>query len=170
MDDLFDFSGGAEAISAGSKHRRRESNDKPNSASLSKPTTKPSRDDVEMKDGDLDSSSEDDDQDATAGPSTRPRKRARKHEPAPVVLDEFETEAKRELPVNAGLSASVEGDSGSLLLTHQVHHELQLRERGEGSPFLTGQTSSRGAARLQLHSDIPTCISRRTRPCISLQT
>lgn len=125
MDDLFDFSGGAEAISAGSKHKRREPNDKLNSSSLSKPASKPSGDDVEMKDGELDSSSGEDDEDAAAGPSSRPRKRARKHEPAPVVLDEFETEAKRELPVNAGLSASVEGDSGSLLLTHQVRYILQ---------------------------------------------
>jgi hypothetical protein len=120
MDDLFDFSGGAESIAAGSKHRRREPNNTNTPSSSSKPPNESRWVDEEMKDGDASDAS---DEEGLNGPrsSSRPRKRARKHEPAPVVLDEFETQAKRELPVNAGLSASVEVDGGqSLLLTHQV--------------------------------------------------
>lgn len=46
-------------------------------------------------------------------------KKVRLEEPAPVVVDEFETEAKREVAADAGLTG---GDvSGtSILLTHQV--------------------------------------------------
>jgi hypothetical protein len=48
-------------------------------------------------------------------------KRARRNEPHPVVVDEFETLANREIPVNPGLTAAVDADSGqSLLLTHQA--------------------------------------------------
>lgn len=116
MDDLFDFSGGAESISAGSKHRRREPNNAPSSSKAPNQSTWV---DEPMKDGDVSGAS--DEEFNGSRPLNRPRKRARKHEPAPVVLDEFETQAKRELPVNAGLSASAEADGGqSLLLTHQV--------------------------------------------------
>ena len=110
MDDLFDFSGGAETVTPGSKHRRRELNDRPSSSSRL-----PEQVDEEMKDA-----SDEEEHADGSGSSSRPRKRARKHDPAPVVLDEFETQAKRELPVNAGLSASTDVDGQSLLLTHQV--------------------------------------------------
>lgn len=126
MDDLFDFSGGAETIAtapaAGTKHKRGEtSGSAPNSSSKNKQTPV----DETMEDGDAESpsSSEDgsdeEDEEGAGGP---PRKRARKHAPAPipVVLDELATEVKRELPANPGLSAGAEAESGSLLLTHQV--------------------------------------------------
>lgn len=50
------------------------------------------------------------------GPST---KRPRIAAPAPVLLDEFETEAKREVDVSAGLTDNVEIGS-KLELRHQV--------------------------------------------------
>ena len=59
----------------------------------------------------------DDDIDNEPGPSTL--KKARISSPKPVVLDDFETEAKREVAASAGLTGSV--DAGTRLeLKHQV--------------------------------------------------
>lgn len=125
MDDLFDFSGGAETITPTAKHKRRENNDKFTVSAPSKQNGASLEIDEAMIDGDGTSSDESDEQTNGAGPSQRPRKRARKHEPAPVVLDEVETQVKRELPVNAGLSATSEAEAGqSLLLTHQVSNSF----------------------------------------------
>ncbi|KAF9511630.1 hypothetical protein BS47DRAFT_1372965 [Hydnum rufescens UP504] len=67
------------------------------------------------------------DEDETGGPSSRPSKRARRYDPFPVVVDEFETLANREIPVNPGLTAAVDPDAGqSLLLTHQVRHQVAV--------------------------------------------
>jgi ATP-dependent RNA helicase DOB1 len=53
------------------------------------------------------------------GASPTPHKRLRISSPHPVVVDEFETEAKREVAASAGLTGGVE--SGSRLeLKHQV--------------------------------------------------
>ena len=141
MDDLFDFSGGAETIATSSKHRRREANDKPSSSS--KPPNPSTQTDEEMKDGDVEDVSDEEEYVNAPGPSGRPRKRARKHEPAPVVLDEFETQAKRELPVNAGLGATTEVDGQSLLLTHQVSQFAGNITQYHLTPTLPGSTSSR---------------------------
>jgi len=138
MDDLFDFSGGAEIIATSSKHRRREADDRPSSSS--KPAN---RTDEEMKDGDVGDVSDEEEYVYAPGPSGRPRKRARKHEPAPVVLDEFETQAKRELPVNAGLGATTEVDGQNLLLTHQVSQFAGDITQYHLTPRLPGSTSSR---------------------------
>lgn len=51
------------------------------------------------------------------GPST---KKSRLSSPKPIVLDEFETEAKREVARSAGLENGVE--AGRLELKHQVRH------------------------------------------------
>ncbi|KAG9003025.1 ATP-dependent RNA helicase mtr4 [Tulasnella sp. JGI-2019a] len=57
--------------------------------------------------------------------SERALKRVRMEEPEPVVVDEFQTEAKREVAADAGLTG---GDvSGtSILLTHQVRHQVSV--------------------------------------------
>jgi len=52
-------------------------------------------------------------------PDSHPVKKARVSSPVPVVIDEFETEAKREMAASGGLTGSVE-DGSKLELRHQV--------------------------------------------------
>lgn len=65
---------------------------------------------------------EEEDQDTEYSP-----KRARMSEsvPEPVVVDEFETEAKREVAASAGLTGAVEAGS-RLELRHQVRHQVAV--------------------------------------------
>lgn len=173
MDDLFDFSGGAETIAPTSKHKRRETNDKATAPAPSKQNATLPEIGEDMTDEDDMSSDEGNDQTNGAGPSHRPRKRARKHEPAPVVLDEVETQVKRELPVNAGLSATSEAEAGqSLLLTHQVSSSIVFLASLEetNGRFPKGPTPSGCATSLQLYSHLSACLPSRTRSCLSLQT
>lgn len=137
MDDLFDFSGGADSVVAGAKHKRRDRESKNKSAAKSQANLAPANptEDVSMEEGDVRGSSsegdEDDEMDGDgAGPSSRrPRKRARKFNPAPVVMDELEIQANRELPVNAGLNAVPEADAGErLTLTHNVCQRFKYRQ------------------------------------------
>lgn len=50
----------------------------------------------------------------------RSGKRARIIDPAPVVLDEFETEAQREVEANAGLTGAEVTAGQKISLSHQV--------------------------------------------------
>ncbi|KAG6865812.1 ATP-dependent RNA helicase mtr4 [Blastosporella zonata] len=59
--------------------------------------------------------------DNEAGPSKKPRMSS----PKPVVLDDFETEAKREIAASAGLVGSVD-TSSRLELKHQVRHQVAV--------------------------------------------
>lgn len=52
-------------------------------------------------------------------------KKLRVASPAPVVVDEFETEAKREVAASAGLTGAVEAGS-RLELRHQVRHQVAV--------------------------------------------
>ena len=52
-------------------------------------------------------------------------KKLRVSSPAPVVVDEFETEAKREVAASAGLTGAVEAGS-RLELRHQVRHQVAV--------------------------------------------
>ena len=52
-------------------------------------------------------------------------KKTRMASPAPVVVDEFETEAKREVAASAGLTGTVEAGS-RLELRHQVRHQVAV--------------------------------------------
>ncbi|KAI5117054.1 hypothetical protein M0805_005293 [Coniferiporia weirii] len=52
-------------------------------------------------------------------------KKPRMMSPAPVVVDEFETEAKREVAASAGLTGAVEAGS-RLELRHQVRHQVAV--------------------------------------------
>lgn len=72
-------------------------------------------------------------------------KRPRLGSPQPVVVDEFETQASREVPVNAGLTGAESTELGqSLRLTHQVSYHIecigrlahQFRRSDIKSPFL----------------------------------
>ncbi|KAA1477052.1 antiviral helicase [Dentipellis sp. KUC8613] len=63
----------------------------------------------------------------TEGPS--PPKKARIEEtpaPQPVVVDEFETEAKREVAASAGLTGAAETAGSRLELRHQVRHQVAV--------------------------------------------
>jgi ATP-dependent RNA helicase DOB1 len=53
------------------------------------------------------------------------QKRSRMATPNPVVVDEFETEAKREVAASAGLTGAVEAGS-RLELRHQVRHQVAV--------------------------------------------
>lgn len=64
-----------------------------------------------------------DEQSAEPGPSAY--KKPRKFSPQPVVVDEFETEAKREVAASAGLTGAVEVGS-RLELRHQVRSDDRL--------------------------------------------
>ncbi|KAF7324776.1 hypothetical protein MKEN_00519400 [Mycena kentingensis (nom. inval.)] len=59
-----------------------------------------------------------------AGPSSP--KRARVQVPDPVVLDDFETEAKREVAASAGLTGSTVESGSRLELRHQVRHQVAV--------------------------------------------
>lgn len=63
--------------------------------------------------------------DNEAGPSAP--KKMRTASPKPIVLDDFETEAKREVAASAGLTGGVEAGS-RLELRHQVCTSLRLNE------------------------------------------
>lgn len=53
-----------------------------------------------------------------------PTKRARIGSPKPIVLDDFETEAKREIAASAGLTGATTEAGSRLELRHQVKHYL----------------------------------------------
>ncbi|KAF9219294.1 antiviral helicase [Gyrodon lividus] len=55
----------------------------------------------------------------------RPIKRPRPASPAPVVVDEFQTEAKREMAASGGLTGPVE-EGSRLELRHQVRHQVAI--------------------------------------------
>ncbi|RDB26840.1 ATP-dependent RNA helicase mtr4 [Hypsizygus marmoreus] len=64
-------------------------------------------------------------QDLNDEPGPSVPKKARISSPKPLVLDDFETEAKREVAASAGLTGSV--DSGTRLeLKHQVRHQVAV--------------------------------------------
>ncbi|KAJ7040808.1 rRNA-processing arch domain-containing protein [Mycena alexandri] len=62
--------------------------------------------------------------DNEAGPSSP--KRPRVDAPNPVVLDDFETEAKREVAASAGLTGSAVESGTRLELRHQVRHQVAV--------------------------------------------
>jgi ATP-dependent RNA helicase DOB1 len=83
------------------------------------------------------------------GPSVH--KRPRIASPKPIVLDDFETEAKREVAVSAGLTGSV--DLGTRLeLKHQVRSHLAVQRLSLRK--MLGSASSCCTTRLQLPSHI----------------
>jgi hypothetical protein len=87
-----------------------------------------------------------------------PVKRARiESPPPPVVLDEFETEAKREVDASAGLTGSQITAGQKLSLSHQVCNYV-LPLLFQFSTFV-GPASSRGAQKLRLHAHIRPCSS-----------
>ena len=123
MDDLFDFGGGKETLAAVSTKRKAlnlsHDEPEPSKPASDSPDSAPDviMNAVESKD---ESSSDEEDQ-RKEKEVQRPRKRRKRGEPVPVVLDEIEIQANREIPVNPGLSARMEAEAGaSLLLTHQV--------------------------------------------------
>lgn len=77
------------------------------------------------------------DEEEDAGPSSLKKPRIAEPSPVPfvqpVVVDEFETEAKREVAASAGLTGSTEAAGSRLELKHQVcctHAQFTSRSRG----------------------------------------
>ncbi|TEB25051.1 antiviral helicase [Coprinellus micaceus] len=64
-------------------------------------------------------------QDRVAGDEA-PQKKPRIGSPAPIVLDDFETEAKREVAASAGLTGSTVESGSRLELRHQVRHQVAV--------------------------------------------
>ena len=95
-----------------------------------------------------------------AGPSEP--KKPRLASPNPMVVDEVEIEAKREVAASAGLTGAVEAGS-RLELRHQVSICACKTDSCASTQVCSvGAASSRGATRLPVHTDIPTCSSRET--------
>jgi hypothetical protein len=88
-----------------------------------------------------------------AGPSS---KKPRTASPKPVVVDEFETEAKREVAASAGLTGTGVDAGSRLELRHQVCTTFIEAVISSLMPIL-GPTPSRRPAWLPIHSHIATC-------------
>ena len=91
--------------------------------------------------------------------ATNTTKRARLRSPDPVVLDDFETEAKREITASAGLTGTTTEVGSRLELRHQVGFPFHVNDLSER---LLGPTSSRCSAWLPIYPTISTCSTRKT--------
>jgi hypothetical protein len=100
------------------------------------------------------------------GPSAP--KKLRMSSPKPMVLDDFETEAKREVAASAGLTGAAEAGS-RLELRHQVSASNIWKHP---SPMIStpGSTSSGGPSGLQLRPNIKTCPTSEAGPGIQVRT
>ena len=101
-----------------------------------------------------------------AGPSAP--KKPRISSPKPVVLDDFETEAKREVAASAGLTGAAEAGS-RLELRHQVCIS-NIWSTSNPLSVISGSTSSRSSCGLRLRPDIKTCSANQARPGIQVRT
>ena len=88
-------------------------------------------------------------------------KRPRLGSPKPVVVDEVEIEAKREVAASAGLTGTVE-EGSRLELRHQVcvSHSAFLNLRLFVTKYRAGATPGRSTARVPIRTDYPACPSR----------
>lgn len=87
-------------------------------------------------------------------------KRPRMASPKPIVLDDFETEAKREVVASAGLTGAAAEAGARLELRHQVSiFSDGVRTFHTLMDIIIGPASSSSSSGLQLHPDIETCTS-----------
>ncbi len=87
-------------------------------------------------------------------------KRPRMASPKPVVLDDFETEAKREVVASAGLTGAAAEAGARLELRHQVSvFSNGVRIFHTLMNITLGSAPSSSSSGLQLHPDIETCTS-----------
>ncbi|KAG8883351.1 ATP-dependent RNA helicase mtr4 [Tulasnella sp. 331] len=129
-NDLFSFldpanaAGGNGDASGAKKSKRKKRKQVAVAEADNLDTNDQTRDEEAAKESNTERNQEDIEE-AEAEPSERALKKIRLEEPEPVVVDEFETEAKREVAADAGLTG---GDvSGtSILLTHQVRHQVSV--------------------------------------------
>ena len=161
-DDLFDFGGGQETLTTISTKRKALdlSHGEAEPSKLPSDSTDPAPDAVIIAGDSKDESSSDEEDEKNGKDLRRPRKR-RRGEPVPVVLDEIEIQANREIPVNPGLNARTEAEAGaSLLLTHQVSPWFICHQwfAAHVSVFV-GSTPSGCPARLSLCPVVQPCIS-----------
>ena len=101
-----------------------------------------------------------------AGPSDP--KKQRISSPKPVVLDDFETEAKREVAASAGLTGTAEAGS-RLELRHQVSVS-NIWSTSSPMSTTSGSTSSGSPSGLQLCLNIKTRPTNEARPGIQVRT
>ncbi len=109
-----------------------------------------------------------------AGPSEP--KKPRLASPNPIVVDEVEIEAKREVAASAGLTGAVEAGS-RLELRHQVSALSRPVERASRRPpneasvltMFAGTAPSRGAPGIPVHTNRESCPSRKTRTRIQVR-
>ena len=79
-------------------------------------------------------------------------KKQRLSSPQPIVLDDFETEGKREVATSAGLTGVAETET-RLELKHQVCRLEELSDEASTNSLL-GSTSSSGPSGLRLHPNL----------------
>lgn len=101
-----------------------------------------------------------------AGPSAP--KKPRISSPKPVVLDDFETEAKREVAASAGLTGAAEAGS-RLELRHQVCTST-IWLTCNPINTISGSTSSGSSSGIQLRPNIKTCSTNQAGPGIQVRT
>ncbi|KAF8343118.1 antiviral helicase [Cantharellus anzutake] len=135
MDDLFNFAGGHETLAATSKKRKGRKDTKkgdktsePISESKPAPELEPepeSNADAARASSEHGSSDEEEDNSGEDG-LRRSRKKRKKGEPYPLVLDDIQIEANREVRAHPGLVQSQADVGENLLLTHQVRHQVAV--------------------------------------------
>lgn len=102
-----------------------------------------------------------------------PPKKPRLASPKPVVVDEFETEAKREVDASAGLTGASVEEGSRLELRHQVitlngiHCNMNLYRT---SYMCLGQASGCGTPRISLRSHFTTCSACQAFPDLQIHT
>jgi hypothetical protein len=101
-----------------------------------------------------------------AGPSAP--KKPRISSPKPIVLDDFETEAKREVAASAGLTGAAEAGS-RLELRHQVCISI-IWSTCNPMNTISGSTSSGSSSGIQLRPNIKTCTANQAGPGIQIRT
>src|SRR5271170_2693733 len=130
MDDLFEvFEDQPQAARLPNDAPRRAKKDKKSKKRQANGNVKEDGDEIDMEDADSQDSSQSPSSERQNGdtngidhPNTK-RQRL-DAEPDPVVTDTFETEQSREVAASAGLQATK--DTGAVILSHQVRHQVSL--------------------------------------------
>jgi len=130
MDDLFEvFEDQPQAARVPNDAPRRAKKDKKSKKRQANGNVKEDGDEIDMEDADSQDSSQSSSSERQNGdtnsidhPNTK-RQRL-DAEPDPVVTDTFETEQSREVAASAGLQATK--DTGAVILSHQVRHQVSL--------------------------------------------
>jgi len=132
---------------------------------VDKPAQSPKSLQKRKADSVLPSTSEQPGEENGAGPSAP--KKPRISSPKPVVLDDFETEAKREVAASAGLTGAAEAGS-RLELRHQVCTST-IWSTCNPMNTTSGSTSSSSSSGIQLRPDLTTYSTNQAGPGIQVR-